>query len=152
MAITKPAQPIRLYGSPLSGHSHRVLLFLNLLDLPHEFIAVDLAHGAHKRPEFLAKNPFGLVPVIEDGDTTLYDSNAILVYLAVKYDDGAWLPRDPIGAATVQRWLSLAAGYIYSGPNMARLVKVFGAPLDYEKAKATSTALFQVLDHDLQGK
>lgn len=152
MAITKPAQPIRVYGSALSGHTHRVLLFLSLLDLPHEFISVDLAHGEHKRPEFLAKNPFGLVPVIEDGSVTLYDSNAILVYLASKYDNGTWLPHDPISAATVQGWLSLTAGYIYNGPNAARLVKILGAPLDYERAKAISTALFDVLDVELRDK
>lgn len=152
MATTKPAQPIRVYGAPPSGHTHRVLLLLSLLDLPHEFIKVDLAKGEHKRPEFLAKNPFGLVPVIEDGDTTLHDSNAILVYLATKYDDGKWLPRDPVGAANVQRWLSLAAGLIYNGPSAARLVTVFHAPLNYEHAMATAAALFKVLDADLSGR
>lgn len=152
MAITKPAQPIRVYGSALSGHTHRVLLFLSLLDLPHEFISVDLAHGEHKRPEFLAKNPFGQVPVIEDGNVTLYDSNAILVYLASKYDNGTWLPHDPVSAAKVQGWLSLAAGHIYNGPNTARLIKILGVQLDYERAKAISTALFDVLNVELHDK
>ena len=60
------------------GHSHRVSLMLSLLQLPHEFIQVDLQHGAHKSPEFLAMNPFGLVPVLQDGEITLAESNAIL--------------------------------------------------------------------------
>src|SRR3546814_10588869 len=79
--MPKPTCPIRLYGSAISGHTHRVLLFLNLLQLPFEMINVDLAAGEQERPDFLAKNPFGKVPVIEDGGVTVYDSNAILVYL-----------------------------------------------------------------------
>ncbi|HYD65400.1 glutathione S-transferase N-terminal domain-containing protein [Azospirillum sp.] len=84
--MTAPAHPIRLHRHPLSGHAHRVELMLSLLRLPCEPVDVDLRAGAHKRPEFLAKNPFGQVPVIEDGDVTLADSNAILVYLALRYD------------------------------------------------------------------
>ena len=102
---TPPQQPIKLYGMALSGHCHRVHLFLSLLGLPFEQVNVDLMGGAHKRPEFLAMNPFGQVPVIEDGDVTLADSNAILVYLEGRYAPGQWLPRDPVGAACVQRWL-----------------------------------------------
>lgn len=152
MPIPKPAQPIRLYGARLSGHTHRVLLFLNLLELPFEMIEVDMKAKEHKRPAFLAKNPFGQIPVIEDGDTTLYDSNAILVYLASKYDDGTWLPRDPLGTANVQRWLSLTTGEILRGPGFARLVHLLGAQHNYEQAKATATALFKVLDIDLHDK
>ena len=65
------ARPIRFYRFALSGHSHRVELFLSLLGLPVEAVDVDLAGGAQKKPDFLAKNPFGRVPVIEDGATTL---------------------------------------------------------------------------------
>ena len=146
MASSKPAQPIKLYRAELSGHSHRVQLFLGLLGLPCTLIDVDLAHGAHKRPDFLAKNPLGQVPVIEDGDVCLYDSNAILIYLAKKYDDGHWLPADPVSAARVQQWLSLAAGQIANGPAAARMVTVFGAPIDHEKAKGVANHLLAVLD------
>ena len=65
--------PIRLHRMALSGHCHRVELFLSLLGLPVQLIDVDLAAGAHKRPEFLALNPFGQVAVIQDGDVTLAD-------------------------------------------------------------------------------
>ncbi len=152
MTIATPAQPIRLYGAKLSGHTHRVLLLLHLLDLPFEMVEVNLPAGEHKRPEFLARNPFGQIPVIEDGDLVLYDSNAILVYLAAKYDDGTWLPHDPLGAATVQRWLSLAAGPILRGPGFARLITVFGAPHDEAQAKTIAAALFKVLEAELSGK
>ena len=75
---------MKLYHFPLSGHAHRAHLFVSLLGLPHELIEVDLASGAHKKPEFLALNPFGQVPVLDDDGTVISDSNAILVYLAKK--------------------------------------------------------------------
>ena len=76
---------IRIHRHPLSGHSHRVELFASLAGIAHDLIDVDLAAGAHKQADFLALNPFGQVPVIQDGDITLSDSNAILVYLARRY-------------------------------------------------------------------
>ena len=144
---------IKLYRHPLSGHSHRVEVFLSLLGLPSELIDVDLAKGAHKQDEFLKKNIFGQVPVIEDGDITLSDSNSILVYLANKYDtERNWYPESPVSGAEVQRFLSLAAGKIAFGPAAARLVNVFGAGLDHENAKAIAHATLTVLDAHLSGK
>lgn len=152
MSIAKPAAPLRLHRHPLSGHAHRAQLFLSLLDLPFEMIDVALQNGEQKKPPFLALNPFSQVPVLEDGDTVIYDSNAILVYLATKYDDGTWLPRDAVGAARVQQWLSLAAGPIASGPATARLITVFRAPLDQERASTIAHNLFKVLDAELAGR
>ena len=120
-----PSQPIRVYSFELSGHAHRVRLMLSLLDLPHEVIELDLAGGAQKRPEFLARNVFGQVPVIEDGELTLADSNAILVYLALSYDaQRRWLPIAPAAQAEMQRWLSVAAGLLAFGPAAARASQV----------------------------
>jgi glutathione S-transferase len=148
-----PPTPIKLYGVPLSGHVHRVRLLMNLLELPVEFVTVNLAEQENRRPQFLQKNPFGEVPVLEDGELVLADSTAILIYLALKYDpDGKWLPRDPIGAAQVQRWLSMASGKIATGPCAARLVAQFAAPLDHEVAKKISIKLFEVLEHELNGR
>jgi glutathione S-transferase len=147
-----PAQPIRLYRVALSGHSHRVELFLSLLGLPFERIDIDLAKGENRTPEYLALSPYGQVPAIEDGDVTLADSNAILVYLASRYDEsGTWLPRDPVAAAQVQRWLSVAAGFLAYGPAAARLVTVFGAKLDQDNAKAIAARLYKVLEPHLAG-
>jgi len=140
---------VKLYRHPLSGHSHRVELMLSLLDVPTELVFVDLMKGAHKTPEFLALNRFGQVPVINDNGTVLADSNGILVYLASKYGNGQWLPSDPVEQAKVQRWLSVAAGQISSGPATARLITVFGAGYDAADAIKRSHALLQVMEDEL---
>jgi glutathione S-transferase len=148
--MQSPDRPIRVYRFPLSGHSHRVELFLSLAGLRFELVDVDLPKGAHKIPDVLAKNPFGQVPVIEDGDTVLADSNAILVYLATRYYTARhWLPTDAVAAAHVQQWLSVSAGQLASGPNAARLAKVFGVTLDHARAVAIATELFAVLERHL---
>jgi glutathione S-transferase len=147
----KPAQPLRLYRHPLSGHSHRVELMLSLLGLPYELEHVDLRAGAQKQPDFLSKNVFGQVPVLEDGDVTVSDSNAILVYLGERYDaDARFWPRTPHGKAAVVRWLSVAAGELASGPAAARLVKVFGRKLDHAHAIDVAARLFEVLERELE--
>jgi glutathione S-transferase len=148
---TLPTQPIKLYRSAISGHAHRVELFLSLLGLPVELVDVDLAARAHKTPEFLAMNAFGQVPVIRDGDVTLADSNAILVYLASRYASNAdqWLPREPLQAAAVQRWLSVAAGQLAFGPALARVIQLFKRPDSPNDAIARAHALFTVMEQQL---
>lgn len=145
--MTQPA--IKLYRHPLSGHAHRVELMLSLLKLPTDLVFVDLANGAHKTPEFLAINAFGQVPVIDDNGTVLSDSNAILVYLAKKYGNDTWLCNDPLASASIQRWLSVAAGQLAYGPASARLITVFGAPLNADDVIARSHALLKVMDLEL---
>lgn len=139
---------MKLYYHPLSGHAHRAQLFVSLLGLPHELVEVDLKAGAHKTPEFLALNPFGQVPVLDDNGVVIADSNAILVYLAKKAERTDWLPEDPQSAAAVQRWLSVAAGEVAYGPCAARLITVFGAKYNPEEVIARShTLLARVENH-----
>lgn len=144
---------ITLHHFPLSGHSHRAQLMLSLLGLEPQIRFVDLANGAHKTPEYLAINAFGQVPVLEDGDTVIADSTAILVYLAKKYDTtGQWLPADAEAAAHVQRWLSVASGQIASGPARARLITVFGADFDPKDTITRAHAVLQVIEKQLNGR
>lgn len=140
---------IQLYRSAISGHCHRVELFLSLLGLPFETIDIDLALKEHKAPDFLAMNPLGQVPVLRDGELTLADSNAILVYLEARYAPGQWLPRDPVGAARVQRWLSLAAGPLAFGPAAARVVQLFKRPTDPKEAIERAEGLLQFMESEL---
>ncbi|MEX3011013.1 glutathione S-transferase family protein [Hoeflea sp. TYP-13] len=142
---------IRIHNFALSGHSHRVVLFANLAGIDHTLIDVDLAAGEHKKEPFLSLNPFGQVPVIEDGDTVVADSNAILVYLARKYAPD-WLPTDAAAEAEVQKFLSFAAGEIAYGPAAARLITVFGAGLDPERTAAVAKIAFTRLENHLNGR
>lgn len=143
---------MKLYHHPLSGHAHRARLFLSLLGVPHEAIEVDLKAGAHKRPDFLALNPFGQVPVLDDEGTVIADSNAILVYVARKHGRTDWLPDDAKGEAAVQRWLSVAAGELAYGPCAARLITVFGAPFRADEVIARAHTLLGRLEAHLTGR
>jgi glutathione S-transferase len=139
-------QAIKLYNFPRSGHAHRVELMLSLLQLPTELILVDLAKGEHKQAPYLAINSFGQVLAIDDDGVVLADSNAILVYLALKYGNGRWLPTDPLGAARVSVGRCRADCF---RPAAARLVTVFGAQLNAEEAITRAHNLLKVMDVEL---
>lgn len=143
---------MKIHHHPLSGHSHRVVLFASLLGLNAELVEVDLMSGAHKKPEFLALNAFGQVPVLEDDGVAISDSNAILVYLAKQSGQRAWLPEDARGAAAVQRWLSVAAGEIAYGPAAARLITVFGAGYNADEVIGRAHALLTKLEAHLAAR
>ncbi|WP_420583581.1 glutathione S-transferase family protein [Ruegeria sp.] len=142
---------VRIHSFPLSGHAHRAVLFASLAGIEHEVIDVDLAGGAHKSEAFLAMNPFGQVPVIEDGDVVVSDSNAILVYLARKFAP-SYLPSDPVREAEVQKFLTLAAGEIAFGPAAARLITVFNAPFETEFTHRIAGVVLGKLDAHLEGR
>jgi glutathione S-transferase len=149
----RPTQPITLYGFKLSGHSHRAELMLRLLDLPFAFQPIDLAGGEQRSARFLQLNPFASVPVIDDGGTVIADSVAILVYLAQRYDpERRWLPTDPVTAAQVQRWLSVAQGWLAFGPARARVILKFGGQYDLPLAQGLAERLFKILEAELSGR
>jgi len=145
-----PTHPIKLYRLALSGHCHRVELLLSMLGLPYEIVDVDMLHGEHQRPEFLALNALGQVPVLVDAGLVLSDSNAILVYLAQRYAPGSpWLPQDPVGQARLQRWFSLAAGMLGPGIAGPRFAALTGQPVS-EAAQATGRRLLDYMESELQ--
>ena len=86
-----------LYDYILSGNCYKVRLFLSFLKLEHELIPIDFFPGfEHKQTEFLELNPLGQIPLLMDDGFVLPDAQAILVYLAAKYDSTeAWYPKDP---------------------------------------------------------
>lgn len=81
---------LKLYGGERSRASI-VQWYLEELSLPYEFIKLDMQVGAHRQPDFLAINPMGKVPAIVDGDLKLWESGAILLYLAEKYGNATSL-------------------------------------------------------------
>ncbi|MEM9071222.1 MAG: glutathione S-transferase family protein [Myxococcota bacterium] len=137
---------MKFYDFSLSAHAHRPRALLQILGVPFETVWVDLAGGEHKKAPFLALNPLGQVPVLEDGDVVVRDSAAILTYLALRYDPArTWLPEDLVAQANVQSWLSVSVKELYEGPFLARVARVFGAPIDYDKAVANAHQVFSEL-------
>lgn len=144
---------VQIYDAPKSGHCHRVRLAASLFGVPHKLIPVTSLEGERKGPEFLKINPFGQIPAIVDGDAVIRDSNAILIYLAEKYAPGSgWIPDDVLARARVNEWLGVASGVMFRGPNMARLIKVFGKSADYAEAFAVSQVLFKMMDAHLKDR
>jgi glutathione S-transferase len=142
-----------LYGHPLSGNTHKVRLLLSALKVPYDEQVIDVTTGAHKTPAFLGKNPRGQLPVLVDGDDVLYDAQAILVYLARKYDAaGQWLPTAPVDLARVIAWLSFAANEIQNGAHLARLHFLLGVPVALEQVQGIARASIALLDARLQGR
>ncbi|HMG57298.1 MAG TPA: glutathione S-transferase [Kofleriaceae bacterium] len=145
------APPIIVHGTPLSGHTHRVVSFLAILGLPHQL--VDTPAALRGTPEFRVLNPLGQVPVIQDGELVIADSNAILVYLARRYAAGSrWLPDEPVAAAAVQRWLSIAAGELKYGPAAARVVTVWRGPGSLADAHAIAARVLRFMDDQLASR
>ena len=141
---------IKLYGHELSGNVYKIKLLLSLLEIEYQFIRVDLMKGEHKTPEYLQLNPFGQVPLLIDGDKTLPDAQAILVYLARQYGNEQWLPTEAEALSRVVRWLSTTAGEIRQGVESARLFHLFGAKtINIEIAKQKSAFILDQINRHL---
>jgi glutathione S-transferase len=147
--MSEPA--IVLHGTELSGHAHRVALLLRMLGLPYRFVVAP--PEVRRTPDFLKLNPLGQIPVLEDGPLVLADSNAIMVYLVRRYAPGSrWLPDEPVAAAQVQRWLSLAAGEVMYGCAIGRAVKQFNAQWDHTLAVRVAERLLRFMEQHLDGR
>ena len=121
---------MKLYDLELSGNCYKVRLFAALAKIELELVPVDFMGGEHKRPPLTDLNPWGELPILEDGKVVLRDSQAILVYLAAQYGDENWLPRDAAGLGEVMQWLSTSANELQNGPCAARLADKFGYAID----------------------
>ena len=143
---------MKLYRFALSGHSHRAELFLSLLGVTYEKVDIDLLKGEQKHAAFLQKNAFGEVPVLEDGDNIIADSNAILVWLAMKYDTSkSWYPQAVESIAGVQRWLSVASGRLAYSLNHLRMIKAFGMQMyNLEQASVIAESTLHAMQAHLE--
>lgn len=139
---------MRLHDFPLSGNCYKVRLFLGLIGQEAETIFVNLPAGAQKQPAFLALNPRGQVPLLEDDGQAIGDSQAILVYLASRYAPD-WLPLEPLVLARVASWLSFTANEIHHGPAQARVLKLFKRPGDLAAAQARGEQVLALVDAHL---
>ncbi|KAJ4835531.1 hypothetical protein Tsubulata_141074 [Turnera subulata] len=103
---------LKLHGAPMSTCTTRVMFCLHEKGVEFELVPVNLFTRENKNPEFVAKNPFGLVPVLEDGDLTLFESRAITAYVAEKFKDTGYdlLRHQALKeAALVKVWLEVEA-------------------------------------------
>jgi glutathione S-transferase len=140
---------LKLHDLELSGNCYKVRLFCSLLGLKLDLAPVDFMAGAHKKSPLIERNPFGEIPVFEDGAIVLRDSQAILVYLARKYGGEAWLPTDAAGMAEVVSWLMVAENEIARGPNDARLHDKFGVKLDAGLARKKAKRILDLMEAHL---
>lgn len=136
----------KLYDLELSGNCYKVRLLCSLLGVPLTLVPVDFMAGDHKKPPVIDLNPFGELPVLQDGSVVVRDSQAILVYIARKWGGESWLPCDATGLAQVCAWLMVAENEIARGPNDARLHDKFGFKLDVGLARAKSARVLDLME------
>jgi len=142
---------ITLYDYELSGNCYKLRLFMSILGLEYRKVPVEFFPGQeHKGDAFLAINPLGQLPVLDDGGFVLRDAQAILSYLAARYDSsGHWYPvADPRRLGETNMWLAFADS-ITGTASAARLHDLLRYDIDAEKARAGAHALFRVLDERL---
>ena len=102
---------MKLYVHPMSSNARRAHMTAILLGAPVETVFVDLQKGAQRNPDYLALNPNGRVPTLVDGDFALWESLAIMQYLATKTPGQTLYPSDARGKAVVDQWLFWAGAH-----------------------------------------
>ena len=135
-------------------NGHKVSIALEELGLPYQLRVLDLAAGEQKRPDFLALNPNGRIPVIVDhaaDDFVVFESGAILIYLAEK--TGQLMPTDAKGRSRVMQWLIFQTGGV--GPMMGQanvFYRYFPEKIQpaIDRYQAEGRRLFEVLDSHLK--
>lgn len=96
---------LKVWGRRSSFNVQKVLWLVGELDLPHQHIPAGGDQGGLNDPEFLVMNPHGRVPVIDDDGVIVWESHAILRYLAARYGGPAWWPETPAGRAYADGWM-----------------------------------------------
>nr|AAG34816.1 glutathione S-transferase GST 8 [Zea mays] len=106
------APPMKVYGWAVSPWMARALVCLEEAGADYEIVPMSRCGGDHRRPEHLAKNPFGEIPVLEDGDLTLYQSRAIARYVLRKLKPELLREGDLEGSAMVDAWMEVEAHHM----------------------------------------
>ncbi|KPK40854.1 MAG: glutathione S-transferase [Gammaproteobacteria bacterium SG8_47] len=140
---------MKLYDFERSGNCYKVRLLLALLKLDYERVPVDLSAGDNFKPEFLALNPRGQIPLLVDEDIRVWDSMAILVYLARHYGDESWLPLVPERMAEVMQWLAVSENEILYGLAKARAIQLFARPGSLEESQLVGQSVLKIIDAQL---
>jgi glutathione S-transferase len=148
---------MKLYDFPFSPNCRKVRAVAYELGITLEHVPVDLLRGESRLPPFLARNPMGRVPVLEDGDFVLWESTAIIRYLAA----GTRLaPTTPRVAADVDRWIAWQLAHLHPALRKVAFERVVkrltrqGPPDEaaIEAGTAEFAAMTEVLDGALAGR
>ena len=134
---------MELIAFTITPNNRKVVAFIKHFDLPVEIRQVDFKRQEHKSPEFAALNPMQKVPVLVDGDFVLWESNAILAYLAGTFPETNALPTDLRGRADVDRWLHWQS---------AHLMPMMGGVKTGDKTEEDVAPLLRVLNGQLEGR
>lgn len=140
---------MQLYDLPISGNAYKVRLFVGLIGKEIECVPVNMLAGEHRTEEFLRINPRGQVPAFRDGDVVLWDSQAILTYLARTYAP-EWFPDEPYAMARVMAWLAVAQNELLFGLARARAARLFGRAFNLESSQSYGRRGLRVLEGQLQ--
>jgi len=146
--VTTPTPAaITLYDFEISASCYKVRLLLSLLKLDYARVTVNYFPAfEHRKPAFLRINPLGQLPALRDGDVALRDAQAILTYLAQKYDPAArWLPSEPVAFGEVMMWLFFTASEL-SAATVARLHDMLDFPADEAAAKKAARKAFRIMN------
>jgi len=148
---------LRLLGRKSSSNVRKVIWALEELQVRYEREDIGGEFGRNRDPEFLALNPNGLVPVLIDGDLTLWESNSILRYLGAKFGDGALWESDAGKRALLDRWMDWQLTVVSPSVSLLTMALVFKPPKmlppeEIENAREKLARAFRILDRELSGK
>ena len=147
---------MRLHWHPFSLFPRRVRIALAEKGIAYEDVIVDLPGGAHREVAFRALNPFGQVPVLEDGEVVIYESLAILEYLEERHPAPPLLPADAPGRARARQLMQASGDYL-APPFKRWLARLFTPPeqwdvADQQRAREEIAAHLDVLQEVLGGR
>jgi glutathione S-transferase len=148
---------LKLWGRANSINVQKVTWMLAELGLAHERIDAGMAFGRVGEPWFRAMNPNGTVPVIDDGGVVVWESNAVLRYLAATYAPGRLIPTAPAQRAVAEMWMDWQQTTLMPGmsPLFLGLIRTPAAKRDHaaiEVGRKTVEAAMQLLDAHLAGR
>lgn len=148
---------IKLHGFPMSPNARRVQIALEEVGAPYEYVLVDLMQGQQRAADYVALNPNGRVPTLVDGDLVLWESHAILEYLAAKHPEHKLGGQSPAEVGEIAKWMFLNASHF--GPGLAgvfahtmRLPEDKRVPQIAENGRNEANRILKLLDGALAGK
>lgn len=145
---------LTIYGRTNSVNVQKVLWCLAELGVSYRRIDAGLQHGKNREPWYLALNPNGRVPLLVDGDFTLWESNSIVRYLCSKHDHGGLYPASPQLRAHAERWMDWQLSTLVSPvsivfQNLIRAAPAERDPRAIDKASGAAAAAIEILDREL---